>query len=79
MTDTGGGLLCVQCNESAGSKKGGQFVGWLGDCELLKKGSAPRSYPLLINLHEQRDKRNTDTSIHGKNKVDNNTDEVTAG
>jgi len=35
---------CCECgNEPSGSVKGGEFLVWLSDCQLLKKDFAPRS------------------------------------
>jgi hypothetical protein len=34
---------CEHVNELSGSVKGGEFLDYLSDCQLLKKGSVSRS------------------------------------
>jgi hypothetical protein len=35
---------CENGNETSGSIKGGEFLVYLKDCQLLKKGSTPWNY-----------------------------------
>jgi hypothetical protein len=37
-------------NELSGSMKGGKFLDYLSDCQLLKKGSAPWSQSVILYL-----------------------------
>jgi len=40
---------CEHGNETSGFIKGGEFVDWLSDYKLPKKGSAPRSLFSLVS------------------------------
>jgi hypothetical protein len=43
--------FCEDSNELLGSIKHEEFLGWLSNCYLLKKDSAPWSWLLLFHIH----------------------------